>query len=284
MGLLADLVSELGDPELGLKAGEAVEHGDLDVFGEAVSTQPTLRGALEISCRYYRLLHSGAWLSAVRDGEKTVWRYQVHEGLAEPPAVHDFVITSLLRYCFLYTGRPQPQLAVYFAHGDRTNLEAYRTRFRCPIAFDMPFTGVLFPTERLDWTLSHPLVILGEAFEARARAALGEIEEGVGVAGLVRKTLVANMESGEISMTSIARRLALSVPTLRRKLAAEETTHSQILDDVRKELALALLTRDDMSANKVALWLRFADTSAFHRAFRRWTGEKPGEYRQRARS
>ena len=71
----------------------------------------------------------------------------------------------------------------------------------------------------------------------------------------------------------------MSAPTLRRRLKREGTTFQQLKDQCRREAAQEYLARADLSINAVASQLGFTDPSAFHRSFKKWTGQTPGEYR-----
>jgi len=78
--------------------------------------------------------------------------------------------------------------------------------------------------------------------------------------------------------------LAVSQRSLQAKLKAEGTTYQAVLDGVRRQLATAYLEDDTLSFTEVALLLGFADQSEFPHAFRRWTGDSPLRYQERARS
>ncbi|KAF1067957.1 MAG: putative HTH-type transcriptional regulator [Pseudomonas citronellolis] len=67
--------------------------------------------------------------------------------------------------------------------------------------------------------------------------------------------------------------------TLRRKLAAEGQTYQQLKDQLRRDMAIARLHADDINLADLAHELGFTDTSAFYKAFRKWTGSTPGQYR-----
>jgi len=78
----------------------------------------------------------------------------------------------------------------------------------------------------------------------------------------------------------VAHQLAMSQRTLQRKLREHDTSHQQLLDDLRKNLARTYLDEPSMSIGEVAYLLGFSESSAFHRAFKRWTGQTPSEYRR----
>lgn len=82
------------------------------------------------------------------------------------------------------------------------------------------------------------------------------------------------------SATEVAAALSLSSRTLKRKLALRDTSFSALLDDDRRDRALALL-EGDVPLQRVADLLGYSDVANFTRAFRRWTGTSPGHYRRR---
>jgi AraC-like DNA-binding protein len=83
---------------------------------------------------------------------------------------------------------------------------------------------------------------------------------------------------------TLAKQLHLSQATLRRRLEDEGESYRNILDDLRRDLAIGLLSDNSNSLAEIAHTLGFSETSAFHRAFKKWTGARPGEYRNAADS
>src|SRR5450432_2568036 len=83
--------------------------------------------------------------------------------------------------------------------------------------------------------------------------------------------------SQDHTMAGLARHMGLTPRTLQRHLRAEGTTHQRLLDDTRRELALHHLA-DHMAIGEIAFQLGFSEASAFHRAFKRWTGMTPQAY------
>jgi AraC-like DNA-binding protein len=94
--------------------------------------------------------------------------------------------------------------------------------------------------------------------------------------------IVELLRSGEVSMEQMMRRMAMSVATLRRRLAEEGTSHSELLDTVRRELAELYLADMTISISEVTFLLGFSRVAGFYRAFARWyKDETPAEFRQR---
>jgi AraC-like DNA-binding protein len=97
----------------------------------------------------------------------------------------------------------------------------------------------------------------------------------------VERRLESVLESGEVGIDRIARDLGYSRQTLYRRLKTEGITYEQLLDGLRRRLALRFVREQGLSVKEVAYRLGFSDPAAFSRAFKRWTGSSPGEMRTR---
>jgi AraC-like DNA-binding protein len=96
----------------------------------------------------------------------------------------------------------------------------------------------------------------------------------------VRRLVGEQLGATTITPGSVARALAVSRRTLSRRLAAEGTSVRDILNAVRREFACALLQDPSLSVGDIAFFLQYSEPTAFHRAFHRWTGQTPREFRE----
>ena len=99
----------------------------------------------------------------------------------------------------------------------------------------------------------------------------------------LRRLLHSRLHGELPSLEQVARELALTPQTLSRRLREEGHSFQALKDDVRRDAAITLLQRPDLTLVDVAAGVGFSEASAFHRAFKKWTGVAPGEYRQRER-
>jgi AraC-like DNA-binding protein len=99
----------------------------------------------------------------------------------------------------------------------------------------------------------------------------------------LRRLLHSRLHDELPSMQQVAKDLAMTPQTLSRRLREEGHSFQALKDDVRRDAAIALLQRPDLTLLDVASRVGFSEASTFHRAFKKWTGVAPGEYRQRAR-
>ena len=100
----------------------------------------------------------------------------------------------------------------------------------------------------------------------------------------VRDLITRSMSDGQATVRAVSRRLGLSVRTFQRQLAAHGLVFKQLVDDVRRELALRYLGDATATLTDIALLLGYSELSAFDRAFRRWMGVSPLEHRRRLRT
>jgi AraC-like DNA-binding protein len=120
-----------------------------------------------------------------------------------------------------------------------------------------------------------------EAFEVRARELLARLQLATSVTEKVRELVLEGISRDRVDMDTVARKLAMSTPTLRRRLQEEGAVYSVIVDTCRMQLATQYLSDPRRSASEVAFLLGFADATSFYRAFKRWTGVSPGAFRDR---
>ena len=286
MELLQAAVVRLNAPDLGLRAGERLEPGDFDTLEYAVRSCATLRDAILCGSRYMYLAHGAQESRLVESGELAAWELRITDDVEQLPAANDFALTSALGFARRYTGEHDVLREVHFKHEVATDPALYARIFGAvQIKLGMPHNALVFERSHLDapMSLAHPG--LQAAFEVHVSAMLEQLKRSAGIAGRVRQLLVAQLRSGDIEMRSLARRLAMSVTTMRRRLEEEGTSYSELLDDVRRELAGRYLSDLTLATSEVAFLLGFAHAPAFYKAFRRWSkGSTPAEYRARFRN
>ncbi len=119
--------------------------------------------------------------------------------------------------------------------------------------------------------------VLTRMLEQQCRQRMETVESS-GIAGKVRQKLLGNLGLGA-TLNDMAGELALSARSLRRKLEQEGTSYRDLVEEERRQLALQLLRSTAMKIEEVAAHLGYTDAGGFVRAFRRWQGCSPSEYR-----
>jgi AraC-like DNA-binding protein len=183
--------------------------------------------------------------------------------------------------CWL-VGRRIPVLQASFSYSEPSRSAEYHRMFSKHLLFDQEATALAFDRHYLDL----PVVQDRDDAKAFLRGAPGNIvlkyKNTSGIAAQIRRRLRAAARTEWPDFDTLAHAMHTTPSTLRRRLEDEGQTFQLIKDQLRRDMAVDLLSHSSKSVAQIASELGFAESSAFHRAFKKWTGVNPGEYRQRS--
>lgn len=278
-------ISMTNDPGLGLAVGAHDADNAFQLFGHLFRVQPTMREAFATHIRYAGLVARGPVWQLNEEGDLAYvsLSFTQRAGLVRTFFM-EHAMTAGTRLGRLYFPRlPAGQTslhAVHFQHERPGHAEKYNDYFRCPVLFGQHRTAVVFPRVLLDRPQPHADPMIDRMLRESAERLLQQQSRAKPLNERVRLLLRYSLELPEIRADRVARYFGLTVRTLRRRLAAEGHSLSELVDEARCRVACDALLRDDMSMLAVAEMLGFSEPSAFFRAFKRWTGRTPGEYRK----
>jgi len=276
--VIAVSIEKTGDLCLGLHAGECVEIADFAPVDQTTRNCANLREALRVGTRYSRLHDDGLRAILIEDDARAT--LEIHDSLPSRSAIsNEFQVACIIQRLGFFLHEPLVPLEVHMRHDKPTDSAEYTRVFRAPVRLGTEHNAIVFRRELLDTPARHPNPSLLSSFHRNADRLLNDLERCDTFVGKVRRVLAERLEEG-IAITETARRLHVSEATLRRRLAEEGTTYRHVVDTVRKELALSYLD-GRLQPTEVGYRIGFANAGAFGRAFRRWTGTSPMEYRER---
>lgn len=290
--LLSAAVEHVGDPLLGLKAGTTVSLGDGGAIDYAMSSAATVRDAIAVAVRYFPLINDAVELRLQIDKGRAFLRLESQVPM--PAAAEDFMLCALFRLHLRVLVDSGVEVECWITHpppgksqGEPRNGQRaeYELAFSAAaLRFDAPACGFCFRADWLDVPLSRADPKLHDVMRAHVDALLADLPTPSNLTQGVRHKLVKELPQGKATARQVARELHMSERTLERRLADEGTTFKALLDDVRRRLALEYLGNDRIELGEIAFLLGFSQPPAFHRAFKRWTGKTPLEYRRGFRS
>lgn len=278
--LIENLILALPDtPALGLKLGLQYNVATFGIWGFALSTSRTLRDAAKTAIRYLPL--STAYCRLYSFDEGGLFGIGL-DPEAIPPHLRQFLLerdlatgVNLIQELSLsglaiskaeFEG-PEPSYADFVA--EVLGVEPAYNRHRNAIMVSGPAADRPLPTFN-----SRLVRMLND----QCRLQL-EQRQTSGLAGLVRQQILGPL--GLVAaLEEVAGALAMSSRSLRRKLEQEGTSFRSLVDEERRQTATQILSGSDMKLDELAIHLGYTDTASFNRAFRRWMGMSPGEYRK----
>lgn len=270
---------------LGLWLGKSLHIDALGVVGYVMQHAPDVRTALYCLERFNGLLGDGVGPQLTEQGDRVI----LHR--VEPPRLARLQSLSiaaplgtvtLLRQLAGLTENEPLALEAAFQHPALPSgpLQELEMSLGCPLSFNQTEMRLVLPRPLLDRPLVAPNGGLLAYLERHAEALQAKIPAAASISARVRAHLTERLRESEPTQGSVAKLLGMSERTLQRRLQDEGTTFAQLLDDVRSSLARMYLADPKLAVFEVAFLLGYSEPSAFNRAFRRWTGASPSEFRR----
>jgi AraC-like DNA-binding protein len=272
-------VARSSDPAFGLEASRHVRQTTFHALGYSVMASATVRDALVRIVRFSRLMSDAGELRLESDSEGERLALHLKEAQELPAeAAIDAVVALLVRTIRALTTRSFAPRHVSLRRSAPDDPGPYTRVFRCPVQFDAAIDAIALDPADLDVRLPLGDPTLARHNEEAVMRYLTELDGG-SIVERVREAIAERLEDGEPSPSEIAKALGLSLRSLQRRLEEKSTSYASLLTDTRRQLATDYLRAGKRSVTEIAFLLGFADVSAFSRAFRRWFGVSPSEYR-----
>ncbi|WP_111497816.1 MULTISPECIES: AraC family transcriptional regulator [Marinobacter] len=271
-----------GDPDIGLHLGQNLPTYKGQVLEYLFLSSPTFGEGLRRALNYQRLLSDAANNEFFIDGEQAC--------LVLDAASDEVRRLKHFNECFVLG------LIIFFKSITEDRFECSRVEFEhqrdagedhvaevlgCEVVFGAEENRMYFPARLLAHASPHAepeLLALHERFASEQVARL----EKKDIVGQVERIIAELLDSGEVTLDSVAERLDIKPRTLRTRLTEAETSFNQVLADFRYRLARQLLATTDESIDEIVYLTGFSEPSTFYRAFKRWSGMTPIEYRKTA--
>jgi len=269
-----------GDPCIGLRLGMhmPVYHGQ--VLEYLFLSSPTFGEGLKRGIKFQRLVSDAANGRLQVEGDRAC----IQQKLWSRKLAHltDCMVIGLVRFfAFVTDGAFQPT-EIHVNHTPQAAPEDYRRLLGCPVVFEQDCMRLYFDAALLSLPSAHHEPALFKAHSDIASSKMAALERNDLVTSVT--SLVAELlEAGQANVDAVAARLELPPRRLRTQLAAAGTNFNELLGDYRCRLAKRLLAGTDESIEEIVYLTGFAEPPTFYRAFKRWTGMTPAEYRQSKR-
>lgn len=284
--LCVELFRVIGDESGGVMPGVPTPPGTMRLIALSMINSANLTAALKRAIEFNAVCR-------VRQGAGIVNQLLVDERAKEAsltyfssedePGTQHSVLCSLgiwLRFCGWLIGQHIDITGAACAGPRPAFTAAVRHFFPCPVQYDQPVNAVTFSVRHLEVPIVRDEAQL-EAFLNLApyHLVIQPQASTLSITYRIREILGDDFRREMPSFEELTQLLHMSARTLRRRLEREGTSYQRIKDNARRDVAISLLSRDGLTVSEVAEQTGFSDPSAFHRSFKKWTGQSPGSYR-----
>jgi AraC-like DNA-binding protein len=277
---VAQWVGATRDPDLGLHAGETTCVGLGGPLDFAVHSAPTLRDGLAAAQTYARLYMDGLAITTAIEGDRAILRFE--NDLMWPRAVSDFFLSMWFRNHLQPHLDDGDSIECSFRYLQPASVAEHERIFEgARLRFGAGFDGFAFDVGVLSRALSSADPLLHAVHCEHLDMLQMTNPEPLSTSMRVQRLIAAELQRGRPTSSS---ELRMSRRTLVRRLYSEGTTFSLQLDELRRQLGLRLVLMRTVSLTEITGLLGFSHVQAFHRAFKRWTGQTPLRYRETAGS
>ena len=268
-----------GDDAFGLHVGERDSPKLYGVLGYVAINSQTVGEALNRLIRFQHI-RTKAYkfsLEIIGSNAHLAYIYQTND-VSPQERRHEAEETLCLVIEFgrMMTGVEWTPQEVHFEHTQPENISEHERIFRAPVRFGKVLTQLIFDSSFLTTPLVEADLTLGSLLERQAEELLAKSphDERTFV-NQVQRLMRENLGNGEMRIETICQKLNIGSRTLQRKLREEGASYQKLLEETQSEMSKFYLLQPEMAICEISYLLGFSQPSAFHRAFRRWTGLTP---------
>jgi AraC-like DNA-binding protein len=271
----------IDDPCFGLKVGDLWHPSYSSALGYAWLASHTLREAFERLERYYRVLTDERPMRLDETEKELTLTLLFSHKRRDIPERSDAILAGVMRACRINYIEDLTPESVSFTHPKPSCSARFFEYFRCPVVFEAPANSLTLSIDAVDKRLPGSHTQLAELADQVMIEYLAKLDQNH-MPQKVKAVIIDQLPSGNVTDENVARALYMSSRKLQRQLQSAGTTFYTLLDEVRQDLAQKYLREPDNSITEIGFLLGFSESSAFSRAFKRWMGVPPSEFRKNA--
>jgi AraC-like DNA-binding protein len=271
-----------GDENLGIHVGELWPPEKGDIVGYIALNCKTVGEAFQKNKAYQKILSESHRVDIQITDNDVIVRNSVVPGMS-PFHQRQHVLCTLsstLTYVRHMTGHQIELKEARFEFQAPDDLSEYDRFFQAPVHFNQAMNALVFDKKYHDLPIAQPDEYLLFILEQHAKKILGRIQETNIYSRKVSNLIIKEFQGDTPSIKRIAGRLAMTVRNLQYKLEGEKTTFRNVVETVRKEMAISHLRQNELTITEIAYLMGFSESSTFSRIFKRWTGITPSEFRK----
>jgi AraC-like DNA-binding protein len=276
--LFALCQEKTGCDHFGLLLGKQAGLQSLGLVGYLAQNSPNVGSALSSLVRYFHLHGQGSAVSLNVEADMAFLGYTIYQPGAEATSqIEDAAVAIIYNVLNTLCGPGLKPVEVCFAHRLPDDTAPFKQFFDAPLRFDAEHNGVYFDAKYLNQTIKAADPELYRILQKQINHLEEEFADDF--PEQVRRVLITALLMGHAKADQIAALFSIHSRTLNRRLKSYNTSFKKLADEVRYEITKQLLEASDMEVQEISEIIGYCDTSAFTKAFKRWSGTTPAHWR-----
>jgi AraC-like DNA-binding protein len=281
--VLDEAARATGDDCFGLHFGERYNPKNIGPLTYVVLNSPTIEVALRNAGRYLRVHNEAARVSFAMEGRLGYMRHVLADlGGEDPRQNNEYSMAVGVGLIRLMVGSQWAPVEVQFAHPAPRNTSEHTRIFRAPVSFGLPTNALAIEPEFVERQVPAADERLYPVLRRYLDNVLREMPREDGLLASARRIVGELLRDGDPTLAQMASKLEIGPRTLQRRLKEDGIDFKALVDDTRRRFSLNYLRDRKNTLTEIAYLLGYSEVSAFNRAFKRWTGATPSDYRRRA--
>lgn len=273
-------------PGMALKLGTMTSSDITGILGQILKNCMTFAEASHQFIRFQNLCFSISKFEVKVEGDNSI----IIHSIEYPTSDEDKQLLNELNLSIFVTNVRELLQAefvpkeVRFSHEKPKYIELYKQHFHSPLKFNQKENAIIIDRKLGKKTIPGSYPYIKNILVEYAEGLQIKLEAGKQFQDDVKRIIVDLLPKRTLNIERVSEKFFISRWTLNRKLKKEGTTFKELLTALRKEFAINYLDNKKLSITEIAFLLGYSEVSAFQRAFKRWTGKNPNEYRQNCRN
>jgi AraC-like DNA-binding protein len=283
-GVLEEAAQATADDCFGLHLGENYNPRNIGPLVYVVLNSPTIRAGIENFERYLHVYNEAAKWFFTSEGNRGYIRYLLTDlGINSLRHSNEHGMTIAFNTLRMMIGSQWAPKEVQFAHEAPEQISEYLRIFHAPVSFGCKTNAIVTDLHFVEREVPAADQRLYQILKRYLDHVLGEMPREDSLLASVRRATAETMRDGELKLARVAKQMAMSARTLQRQLKERGVDFKHLTDDTRRRFAMNYLKERKNTLTEVAFLLGYSELSAFNRAFKRWTGSTPLDYRRSVR-
>lgn len=275
-------IEAAGNIPLGLRYIDHIQPATFHILGYLILTCANLKDAIEYFIRYETLVNDKHETSLETNGADTHIVYAIDGAFKKfHISIIEATLGGMVNFGQWLCGEGFVPREVHFIYEQPAYIAEYKNIFPCPVLFSQPENRIVFDRSMLDLPLRFADSQMLGVFRKQVEKLHAELSTNGSLGDQILQYFSKTLFNGDPGIEKVSDHFRMSSRTLQRKLKKEGLSYWEILEGFRKKSALRYLQDKNIAIYDIAFLLGFTDLSSFHRAFKRWYGMPPGEYRNK---